>query len=373
MSHTPESKKVLYVTRNDGTDTRMSKECNSLSARGYSVTFLGWDRSPHGQKSNPIPDIEKCILTYASGFRSANLLLSVWRYYFFLIRAVIRIKPDIVHVVNEDLAVMLIPFKPFLRFRMVCDIYDSFKLRYDGKNSVVRGLANLLCKCAWKFSDAILVTDKERRAKLQLDENKTWVVANYPVDPDHLTDIKLEKSGERIYLYVAGTLYSQRGLENIIAILNELEDVYVICAGWIYDDMAKKFIEHSKVEFLGVLTPEESLGYAAACDAIIALYEPVNNNMLLASPNKIYDAMCVGRPVVINSETSISEWVVAQGVGYSCDYSDIDVLKKIIVEIASKKQSGDTQWRHIRDVFEKGFSWSVAEASMFKAYQSLYV
>lgn len=372
MPESGSSKKVLYVTRNDGTDTRMSKECNSLRSQGYTVSFVGWDRSPDRQKSDPIPDIEKYVFTYASGFRSAGLLLSVWLYYVFLVKTICRVKPDIVHVVNEDMAIMVLPLKPFLGFKVVCDIYDSFKLRYAGKNLFVRMLAAWLCQCAWRYSDAILVTDEDRRAKLELRTDKTWVVPNYPVDPEKVASVQLESAASRIYLYVAGTLYKQRGLENITAILNRHEEVHVISAGWVYDDIAENFVKHRKVQFMGVLTPGESLGYAAACDAVIALYEPVNDNMLLASPNKIYDAMCVGRPVIINSETNISNWVVAQGVGYSCAYNDIEALRNIIREVAAKKQAGTEDWQHIRGLFEQGYSWTVAEDSMLNAYQSMH-
>ena len=54
--------KVLYASRNDGTDTRISKECNSLLAAGYQVVFVGWDRNPGVVKSNPMPDVDKEVM-----------------------------------------------------------------------------------------------------------------------------------------------------------------------------------------------------------------------------------------------------------------------------------------------------------------------
>jgi hypothetical protein len=38
--------KVLYLTRNYDTETRMIKTCNSLQRLGHKVTFVGWNRTP---------------------------------------------------------------------------------------------------------------------------------------------------------------------------------------------------------------------------------------------------------------------------------------------------------------------------------------
>jgi len=170
---------------------------------------------------------------------------------------------------------------------------------------------------------------------------------------------------------VGGTLYDARGLEQITVLLGEMADLYVICAGWLYDDVARQFIEHEKVDYRGVVTPQEALLLAGQCDAVLALYNPVNANMIMASPNKIYDAMCVGRPVIINSETKISDWVVSFKVGYSCPYSDIDGLRRIIESIEENKPNAELRSREIRERFEAGYSWKTAESKLFGAYRKI--
>lgn len=363
--------RVLYVTRNDGTDTRMSKECMSLLDSDYDVIFLGWDRSPDGQKPDPIPNIEKYIYVKPAGFRSFSLFFAVWRYYFFFFRTVLKLRPDIVHVVNEDLALMVSPFKLFFRFKVVLDIYDSFSLRYASSNLILKYSARVICKFCWWLSDVILVTDADRLNRLNLEHNKTWIVSNFPVEPDDLSPKALQKTDERLYIYVAGTLYSARGLEQILNVIESQSNVYVICAGWLYDECAEQFVKHEKVNYVGVTTPAESLQYAAACDMIFAFYDPVNDNMLLASPNKIYDAMCVGRPVIINSETQVSKWVEEVEVGYACPYNDILGLTDIVDSMLEMKLQGIDNSALIRKIFEQGYSWKTAEKQLVEAYASL--
>ena len=89
-----------------------------------------------------------------------------------------------------------------------------------------------------------------------------------------------------------------------------LPNVSIVSAGWPYDDFASQvFVPHPRVEFHGIVTARESLELAAGCDAIFAYYEPANAYMVNTSPNKVYDAMAVGRPVLINREVRLAGWV----------------------------------------------------------------
>lgn len=363
--------KVLYVSKNDGTDTRMSKQCNSLAFANYDIAMLGWDRAPQRQKSNPIRGVRQIILRYKASYRSKMLLFSMWKYIFFLIRNIHREKPEIVHAVNEDLAVLVLILKPVYKYRVVCDIYDSFSLRYASSNWILRNIVNMLCKFAWRFSDAILVTDEARRARLKLRDTKSWIVPNYPVDVEGLEPALLPKKNGSTYVYVTGTLYAARGLRQMQSALDQTEGVYVISAGWIRDHIAEKFIEHPKVEYVGVITPAESLAYAASCDAVLAMYEPTDENMLLASPNKIYDAMCVGRPTIINSETNIAKWVSESKVGYTCSYWDERALIEILNSLSGHGPIELHRPNEIRALFERGYSWKTSEYALLRCYEML--
>ena len=86
------------------------------------------------------------------------------------------------------------------------------------------------------------------------------------VDNREIKFVELPYSKERIYLFVAGTLYEARGLSIIKAALEENRNLFVICAGWLYDDFARAFADHEKVNYIGVVTPEEALSYAGCAD-----------------------------------------------------------------------------------------------------------
>jgi hypothetical protein len=110
--------------------------------------------------------------------------------------------------------------------------------------------------------------------------------------------------------------------------------VQVVSAGWPYDDFASQvFIRHPRVEYHGIVTARRALELAASCDAVFCYYAPINVYMVNASPNKVYDAMAVGRPVLINREVRLAEWVEQAGVGYTCAYADVACLRSVIAQL----------------------------------------
>ena len=357
--------KVVYIHRQDGTDMRLSKQCNSLQKAGYDVTFLGWERFEYDEKPDPMPTVEKRLFQKKAGAGPAGVALSYLSFIWFIFKQLRQIKPEVVHSVNEDTTIFLVLGKPIYGYRLICDIYDSIALRWSNAPLPLAWLARFIAFVVHRGSDALLVTDKPRWEHLGPVKGKAAIVANYPVDPGTQAS-RTPLAPEPIRLYVAGSLSKKRGLEQVLALAEQREDIELVCAGWLYDDYSKIFSHHEKVTFHGVITPAESLKLAASCHAIVALYAPTNHNNLLASPNKLYDALAIGRQVIINREAKVSSWVTENKTGFVLDYGDVKALHKIADQL--RKTEPDTASR-LRRLFETGYGWHVAEAEMLAVYQ----
>jgi glycosyltransferase involved in cell wall biosynthesis len=364
--------KLLYLSRSDGTDTRISKECKSLKRHGHDVLFLGWDRNPDKNKPDPMPGIKKHIyVTAAQQGKSLRAFFHFLRYWAFIASTLLRERPGAVHAVNEEMAFIVLALKPVLGFRLVCDIFDSISLRYAHLKFPLNIPVKIVCGLAWMCSDALLLTDERRAGRLPEYRRKIRIVANYPEDPGSELMSKTKVADNVIRLYVGGTLYRERGLRQLMRLMDMNPDVRAVCAGWVYDDQAREFIVHPSVQYLGVLTPADSLATAAGCDAVVALYDPCNQNNVWASPNKIYDAMCIGRPVLLNRETHISAWVQAENIGYICEYDNVGELNNAMDLLRTGKAESHLTAARIRKVFERGYSWGQAEKELFAAYNEI--
>jgi hypothetical protein len=66
------------------------------------------------------------------------------------------------------------------------------------------------------------------------------------------------------------------------------------------------------------------------CRGIFSLYDPTLEINRLAASNKLYDAMMLGIPVIVNNEILVSSFVKNNNIGFSIDYSFNDTWNILI-------------------------------------------
>jgi hypothetical protein len=297
--------KILYLSWNDGSDTRIFKEVSTLVRSGAKVIFLGVGTD---QASCFVSRIKPEKLYFVRAKRKS--LLGFVRYFGWAAFLLIRHRYHSIHVVNEPHLLMLWPLLWGHR-RVIVDIFDSVFLRRDLPGNRLR----ILKKCLFLPVDQIFVTD-ENRFKLMPDnlKYKTRILPNFT--PHYKGEMQKITNSELTILY-SGCLAKNRGTELIKGFLSSGLPLKVLAAGWVVDQETREVLTHPNVTWLGVLPQSEVIKIAATqIDFILCLYAPVNQNNINASPNKIFDGIQSGTPVIINAETEVAEFVSRFGLGY---------------------------------------------------------
>lgn len=298
---------VVYLSVNDGSDTRINKEVDSLS-RVAQVHFVGvqqeaGDRDFVKERAASVQFVRGRRRSPVTAVRLLQLARMVAG----------RVHPRSVHVVNEDLALLMTPLL-WRQRNVVVDVFDSLFLR----RSFPKPVASLLRRWVYGLASCVLVTDAERaglmpervRRKLRILENFPYAVRE-PVEG--------VRSEGPLRIFAGGTLNRARGLTFLRGLLDEGDAVEAVMAGWLYDEEARDLSRHPKVRFHGTVGQREAMKLAADADFILCLYEPSNRNNIHASPNKVYDAIQAGTPVIINREARVSRFVEEQGLGLVLD------------------------------------------------------
>ena len=209
------------------------------------------------------------------------------------------------------------------------------------------------------------MTDERRAALLpKRFSNKTGILENFPYfRPDMHREMS---SSKKLIIYFNGSLQKERGIEFLEGLLDASINVEVIVAGWCYDKRASALIEHERVHYRGVVGQKESSEIASnECDYILCFYEPINMNYVYASPNKIFDAIQTGVPVIVNAEVVVSRFVTEESLGivipsyYSTNYGTIER------ELSARKGgfSFDSALKH-------KYSWESIEHKLLEAHMS---
>jgi len=361
--------RIALVHTHDGSDVRIGKMCRSLSALGHDVHFVGWDKRPQERKDIDLGAATAHVLeletthgkTTASGYR---------KFYAHVLGHLARLRPRVVCAVNEDNALVLLPFKRVLYRYLVCDVFDALSDRHSEKSAMVKAAAALVATTARWGADRLIATDDVRFERFGRFRGKTTIIENFPEDPGPALSRALPTGPVKIW--VAGTLNRRRGLGQLIDALSLADEATVVSAGWAFDDFAKNtFLKHPRVDYRGIVTATEALRLAAECDAVFCFYDPVSVNNRFASPNKVYDALAVGRPVVINAEVGLAAWVEREKLGWSVPYSDAAGLVRILRELAQRRGTLAQEAARLRALFEGRYAWALMEERLEGLYESL--
>ena len=343
---------LLYISVNDGTDTRIFKEIKSLSV-DFDITFIGIQTPTSTTDMLP----ESCRKYFVKGLRRSPLTIAK------LFFRVAYLKPwsfQSIHVINENLALILYPLLLISR-HWVLDVFDSFFLKSTSR--MVNMFKLVLQRIIYGSASAILVTDEARLNLLpEWSRGKARVLPNFPLTDNASVKVKAEPVGP-LKIFISGSIGLDRGILFILNLLKQDPTLNVHVAGWLYDNAGRDLCKHPQVTYHGVVHQSAAAQIAKQCDYILCLYEPNITNNIYASPNKIYDGIQAGVPVIINQEVLVSAFVRAQRLGYVLEsYSPTEVTN-ILEDL--KAQRG--QYAHIAKLQGK-YTWEAVEPVLIKAH-----
>ncbi len=367
--------KILYLSRNDGTDYRGAKICNSLVKLGHTVVNVGWDRTPDKPKKLClVPEVKLRILRRPGVFEQNSL--EGWAdYYPHVIRSLYAERPDAVQAVNEETAALVLPFKRTLFRWLILDVYDSVTANYYR----ARWLDLAARVCRWlgnSGSDWIVETAPELQAMLGRFARKSIVIENAPFDPGNEIAARVPTAGP-IRLALGGGLTRRRmGLDVLVAALDLLPpgSVIVEASGWLGDDYAKNvFAKHPAVRYRWLANAPAFLEVAGSCDALLYLRSDSCESQYVASvrPNRLFEALAVGRPIIVNPGLAIGRWIEEDKLGIVLPRFDPLTLASAISSLKERRTALPDQARHMRQVFLAGHVWPVMEQRLGQLYGKL--
>lgn len=357
----PEAKHVVVIHQQDGTDVRVGKVCRTLSG-AHRVTYLGWNR----EMVETAPDLGASarVLFVRRGQYGAGTVMVRFAFLWWLVRQLWGLRPDAVVVVNEELALPLALLRPFIGCRLLIDIHDPLADRVVVPG--MRWLLRLIQTIARSGSDRLWVTDEARYGRLSpRHRQKAVILPNYPNRPKfRLQDVSTDLSSTQVSIAVLGSLHANRGIDILRQAMESCGDCRVEAAGWIADEVSKRFCEMPTVRFHGVIDQQQSLRLMSSCDLVFCFYNPEIPNNRNASPNKVYEAICLGKRCVINEEAQVSQWVLANRFGYVCRYADVAALAEILRAVKRDLPAHRVPDQRLVEFAESKLYWEVAEPAL---------
>jgi len=359
--------KIAYIYSETPNYIRVSK-CLPFFAETFTdVHYIGCSRTNKWDRNNMIPGVSYHIedRSLKHGFKSVIGAIGFLSY---VKKKINEIKPDLVIATNEEYVLPFITGYIDKPKYLVCDLTDSMAIRMMGPARHLNIFWSLLSYYTKKNIDGLVEVTEERLERYKFKPKNTAVIYNSP----NWKQVENEPDDPRPYIYVCGSALDElSGIETLLKAVEKIDSLRIVFAGrpvgaW----MNNTFIKHPKVDFMGEVSPDESLKIGKSACAIFAHYKPVIVNYIYAAPNKLYDAMMLGTPILLNSECKISQFVNSYNLGHCTPFGDIDLLEKALIKVGAKNNNDPSKETN-SDIFRKRYSWEQMEKRWLLFFDNL--
>lgn len=409
--------KVCMIVFNHFTnDARVLKEANTLINNGYKVKVFALNNKvlPQFESINSLeiervytPSIKDFLLKKKSTDNNfptnvktqkqpldniiSSFFLGIYRpltYFIFhrkVSEKISKEKFDIFHA--HDLNTLYPAYKSAKKQKAKL-IYDSHEL-YVERNKprkpspLYKWLSKRFESYLIKRANAVITVGKHLAQHLQnqYDIPLPNVIMNAPSQKIELADKnlrnELEISNDHKIAIYCGSITFNRGLEKLIESLPLSENIHLIYMGYgkpSYLNRLKKIAKIHKVEdrfsFFGPVPSNEVTSYTASADIGIA---PIQNACLsyyYCAPNKIFEYLIGGIPVIASNFPELSDIVTKNKIGLTFDPESTESIANAIKGIFSEEIEFNKMKENTKIAAQK-YNWENESKKLLDVYDSI--
>jgi glycosyltransferase involved in cell wall biosynthesis len=336
---------------------RDAKFIRTYQRLGHDVVFFGNSRCRPATDEAPLCTYRHVGVPYP--YFSRLVPPGTAAYNAALVRWLVAARPALVHAGDFESLPAAVLYKRACapRCRVVYDIADTYSARYRIPSWMAATIQwvddQLMSEC-----DMVIVPQHNRLGNfLCRRPRRHCILPNCP----HLADappLRPWPPTPPLRLMLSGLLAWTRGVKELTEAARVAGGVEVIAVG-LYDAGVREYLEASGVaRTYPLMNQEQVLALSADCHLIAAFYDPARRINRQAAPNKIFDAMAVARPVLLNTEVEIAPQVIDQWqCGYALPYHDCNAVARLFRQVAADPAEAQRLGGNGRKRFETEFHW----------------
>jgi len=361
-------------------DARIHKETSTLVGMGYSVRIVSVEYDRAERRGCPGARVDAI---YVGRKRSGKLRFL--RFYLRAFSRAVRAKAEVYHA--QDLYSLPVAYVAARRHGAAL-IYDSHEY-YLGMDSLI---GRRLERSVWAFVERVFIGKADRvitvgdaiaetlRARYNI--RRPVVVRNCPVfRRSQRSDALREWLGipktVGIVLY-QGVIDPGRGLLTILESLKRVEGCYLVMLGdgHILDELkehARRLGLSDRTFFPGSVSLRDLMRYTASADVGIHLIENTCLNHYYCLPNKLFEYMMAGLPVVMSDFPEIGKVVREAQAGLLVDPADPVQVAKAIERLLKDEGLRRTFSEHGLRAAKEKYNWERESLKLERVYRELRI
>ena len=365
--------RVLFCRSNAiAPDPRVEKEATALLEFGYEVQAIAWDRSaslPSAERHLGFW-IHRLLIRAEFGHGIGNLpALLRWQagLTFWLLKQ--QAGYDIIHACDFDTVLPALLCKLLFRKKVIYDIFDFYADHLRATPRLVKALIRWLDLFVIGLADATILVDESRCEQISAAHpKKLTVIYNAPKDVN-FGSRNADSDGLLRIVYV-GLLQEERGLLELLEVLRQYPKWHLDLAGFGGDEERIYAIANSlpNVTWHGRISYEQTIHLSARANVFIATYDPLISNHRYSSPNKIFEAMMLAKPVVVAKDTNM-DWIIDKWeCGLVVEYGNLKNLEQVLCKLADDPFLRKKLGMNGRRAYDIKYSWEQMKERLCRLY-----
>jgi glycosyltransferase involved in cell wall biosynthesis len=373
-------KKIANFVFNSFTnDSRVLKESISLSNSGYRVTVVAHhDKNLQIEEKNDKFSIRR--VAYLDRSITKGKVGKLKAYFNYIKESIAYAKGfEILHCNDINTLPIGVVIKKFYN-KNVKIVYDAHE--YETETYALVGMQKKIVKLVEKFlikyaDKVICVSDAIANEYVKLyNIDKPALVLNTPpyekVKKQNFFREKLEiESEQTIFLYQGG-LSKGRGIEILLETFKNIDDNKSVIVFMGYGPLEELVLETSKkydnIYFNEAVSPNVLLGYTSSADFGILFYENNCLNHYYCSPNKMFEYLMAGLPVIASNLYEMKRLVENNSIGVVAqDNTSFGLVDAITKAVLLNKDELNDNIRKVQEVY----NWEEQEKVLLSLYKEL--
>lgn len=370
------TQRVAHIsTVHRANDTRIfHKECKTLADAGYDVTLLA--RKPESALDDD--RIEFIQLDLGDG-RGRRVLLGTWK----VITTSLRLRSDVYHFHDPELIGAGLVLKALGR-KVIYDVHENVPAQILSKewlpSWIRRPMSQVVRGAHWiagRIFDGIVVARKDALSGFR--KGNVVLVENYPLMSEFLSASQrdLGQGGRSSKAVYVGGVTEIRGIKEILEAGNRVSsrrNFALELAGPIQPQSLRGTLAThpgwASVTYHEWLDREQMIDVFSTANVGLLLFHPVPNH-INSYPNKLFEYMSAGLPIVCSNFDYWKQYVTDLGTGIMVDPLDTEAIASAIEWVLDHPDEAAEMGHRGREAIKHQFNWDQEKQKLLTLYDEV--
>lgn len=348
---------IVFVRDNECFEPRVKNYLRYFNEHKIEYHVIAWNRNGTAQEDENITFFQRRA---EYGKRIANIPNKI-AWMMFAVREIWKRRKDckIIHACDIDAVLPALFAGKIAGKKVIFDIFDWIS-SLTGKGAVYK-IIEWLQNYAYSHADAVILCEEERKSQSKASNNKVLVLPNIPDNKTKLDEKTLEKINEQKKEYdftisYVGVFDKDRGLENLLECMAQNPNVLLNIAGFgvLEADVTQYAEKYPNICNWGRVEYEVGQAIMQNSDLIAAMYYLTSPLHKYAAPNKYYESLLLGVPMITTENTLVGSKAKRYDTGFVIDES-LEGIKTLLSEPELKTQI-EMKKKNCKKVWEEVYS-----------------